>query len=207
MNTTEINYNNEITRFDQLYKMARDQFLMYEKLEGIDDWDAYDFSIDCSEDQMKFKDMLQIRFIEELTEASISMPEPEEHFWEEISDALNFFLSAYCMLGVDFNKFKSPEDFLYKGEEKPRRITNIYTFGVKAYPVIESVGYLCNLLKNRPWAQSNYLVSLIDFDERLNLLWNRFWHFLGDMKLTSEDVFEMFYKKYQVNLHRIRTGY
>ena len=62
-----------------------------EKIEGIANWKEYSFSIDCAQDQMKFKDMLQIRFIEELTEASAA--EEYEHFWEEITDALNFFLS------------------------------------------------------------------------------------------------------------------
>ena len=80
-------------------------------------------------------------------------------------------------------------------------------FSNKVYPTIESVGYLCNLLKNRPWAQSNYLVSLLDFDERINLLWKNFWTFLGEMKIQPKDVFEMFWRKYQVNLYRIKTGY
>ena len=99
MNTTEIKWNHEIKSFDELFKAAKEQFLMYEKLEGIDDWEKYDFSIDCSADQMKFKDMLQIRFIEELTEASIAMDEEGEHFWEEIryswyrnSDRVSFCL-------------------------------------------------------------------------------------------------------------------
>lgn len=206
MNTTEIKYNGEIDSFDKLYSMAMDQFVMYEKLEGVEDWSSYDFSIDCSEDQMKFKDMLQIRFIEELTEASIAMYEPEEHFWEEIGDALNFFLSAYCMLGVDFKSFESPSIYLGVGcnKEVPKDRDD---FAIRVYPVIEQVGYLCNLLKNRPWAQSNYLVSLTDFDERLSDLWTIFWVFLAHMKLTKEDVFEMFYKKYKVNEHRVRTGY
>ena len=206
MNTTEVKYNGEIKSFNDLFKLADKQFRHYETIEGINDWDEYDFSIDCSQDQMKFKDMLQIRFIEELTEASISIDEEDEHFWEEIGDAMNFFLSAYVMLGVDLNKFNSPDEFLaHTGNRK--KIADLKEFSIAAYPVIEKVGYLCNLLKNRPWAQSNFLVSMVDFNERLNSLWVEFWSFMGKMNLTSEDVFEMFWKKYQVNLHRIRTGY
>lgn len=207
MNTTEVKFNGEIKSFSDLYRMAMDQFIMYEKLEGIEDWSSYDFSIDCSEDQMKFKDMLQIRFIEELTEASVSMNEPEEHFWEEVGDALNFFLSAYCMLGVDFNKFRSPGDYLSENEGGTKKVPDYDLFSTRAYRVIEKVGYLCNLLKNRPWTESNYLVSRLDFDKRLEDLWEEFWFFLKEMKLTSRDIFEMFYKKYKVNEHRRRTGY
>lgn len=210
MNTTEIKYNNNIKNFKELYKYAKKQFILYEKLEGIEDWKAYDFSIDCSEDQMKFKDMIQIRFIEELTEASKSMDEPDEHFWEEIGDAINFFLSSFVMLGINLNKLQNPEELLYNDIKNTNKIMVKPTykrFSIWVYPVIENVGYLCNLLKNRPWTQSNFLVSMVDFDERLNLLWKSFWVFLGNMKIQPKDVFELFWRKYQVNLFRIKTGY
>lgn len=209
MNTSDIKFNNEIKSFPELFKAAKDQFLLYEKLEGIDNWEEYNFSIDCSADQMMFKDMLQIRFIEELTEASIAMDEPEEHFWEEIGDALNFFLSSYVMLGVDFNSLPNPETILVDYVRAPGKIKTIYKreYSIHVYPIIEKVGYLCNLLKNRPWAQSNFLVSMIDFNERLTSLWVEFWSFLNYMKVSPTEVFEMFWKKYQVNIYRINTGY
>lgn len=209
MNTSDIKFNNEIKSFDELYKSAKDQFLLYEKLEGIENWDEYNFSIDCSADQMLFKDMIQIRFIEELTEASIAMNEGGDHFWEEIGDALNFFLSAYTMLGIDFKSLPSPERILvnYKYAIKKNRILYKDEYSLHVYPIIEKVGYLCNLLKNRPWAQSNFLVSMIDFNERLEDLWVEFWRFFDYMRISPEDVFEMFWKKYQVNIYRIETGY
>ena len=48
MNTSDITFNNEIKSFDELFKVAKDQFLLYEELEGITDWEEYNFSIDCS---------------------------------------------------------------------------------------------------------------------------------------------------------------
>lgn len=207
MNTTDVIYNNQIKSFDNLYKLAKNQFINYEKIEGIDNWNDYDFSIDCCEDQNKFKDMIQIRFIEELTEASCSLKEKEEeHFWEEIGDSLNFFLSSYLILNVDLKKLPNPEKLLNKEKVKKQR-PSFKFFSLEAYSIIEKVGYLCNLLKNRPWAQSNYLVSIVDFEERLNDLWISFWSFLGKLKITKEDVFEIFYKKYKVNEYRMKTGY
>lgn len=205
MNTTEIKFNNEIKSFKDLYKFAMKQFVHYEEVEGVN-WKEYDFSIDCAEDQMKFKDMLQIRCIEELTEASVAMDEPDEHFWEEIGDSMNFFLSAFCMLGVDMNKLYCPDKMLSPKSNKTK--PKVREFSTKAYiNVIEPIGYLCNLLKNRPWTETNFLVSMTDFDKRLNALWNSFWVFLGNMGLSSEDVFEIFYKKYKVNEFRRSTHY
>ena len=206
MNTTEIKIKYKINSFEDLYKYANKQFLEYEKIEGIDNWKEYDFSIDCSQDQMKFKDMLQIRCIEELTEATHAM-DNEDHFWEEITDSINFFLSAYCMLGVDFNQFESAEDILNG-------------FGIRAfedidydmcskffYHIVDDIGDLCNLLKNRPWAQSNYLVSMYDFDKRLKKLWITFWERMGVLGLKPKQLFELFERKYEVNRFRIKSGY
>lgn len=210
MNTTEIKLKGIIKSFDDLYKYAKKQFVEYEKLEGIEDWEEYDFSIDCSNDQMKFKDILQIRCIEELTEATHAL-DNEEHFYEEVTDALNFFLSAYCMLGVDFNLFENPEQILrlYKYNSKINlsdEKEHLWLYQ-NFYEIINDIGDLCNLLKNRPWAQSNYLVSMYDFDIRSKKLWHTFWHVIGMMGINKEEVFEMFERKYLVNKWRIKTGY
>lgn len=212
MNTTEIKTKGLIRSFEDLFKYARKQFYAYEKLEGIEDWEEHDFSIDCSADQMRFKDMLQIRCIEELTEATHAL-DNEEHFYEEISDSLNFFLSAYVMLGDDLESRVSPEILLgVPGDPFPweqRRAWWLEGGRLFAwlYEVVDAIGDLCNLLKNRPWAQSNYLVSMSDFDKRLATLWRVFWGLLREIGLSKEKIFDMFERKYLVNLWRIKTGY
>lgn len=202
MNTTEIQVKNIIKSFDDLYKYAKKQFIEYEKIEGISNWKEYSFSIDCSQDQLKFKDMLQIRCIEELTEATHAL-DNDEHFYEEVTDSLNFFLSAYIMLDVDFNKLNKPESLL----SGRRSLFDYDDIKLSFYKIVDDIGDLCNLLKNRPWSQSNYLVSMYDFNIRLNKLWNTYWSTLSDLGLDKEDIFSMFEKKYQVNKWRIKTGY
>ena len=204
MNTTEIKIKGIIKSFPDLYKYAKKQFVEYEKIEGIEDWDKYDFSIDCSVDQMKFKDMLQIRCIEELTEATHAL-DNEEHFWEEITDSINFFLSSYCRLGVDFNKLFNVEIIL--NNPSSRMNINYENCAFLFYMIIDDIGNLCNLLKNRPWAQSNYLVSMYDFNERLETLWYDFWKVMSQLGIKPEKLFELFERKYEVNKWRIKTGY
>lgn len=203
MNTLEIKYEHKIKTWEDLFKSAYKQFYEYEKLEGRD-WKNYDFSIDCAEDQMLFKDMLQIRCIEELTEATQAIEELD-HFWEEITDAINFFLSAYCMIGWKFDEGEELQELL-ENNVKPDPIIYeecAYYF----YTIIEAIGNLCNLLKNRPWAQSNYLVSMVDFNNRLSELWETFWNVIWWLGLTPERIFELFERKYEVNKWRIKTGY
>ena len=207
MNTLEVKTNNLIKSFDDLYKYARKQFINYEKLEGIDNWKEYGFSIDCSDDQMRFKDMLQIRCIEELTEATHTL-DHEDHFFEEVTDSLNFFLSAYCMLGVNFKEFEDPDKILNESNTKLSiRPSAECLIGMYFYRIVHDIGNLCNLLKNRPWAQSNYLVSMLDFNERLHTLWHTFWGVLGVLNIKKEQIFDLFERKYLVNKWRIKTGY
>ena len=75
------------------------------------------------------------------------------------------------------------------------------------YIVIEKIGYLCNLLKNRPWAQSNYLVSMIDFNERCEDLYKTFWDLISSLGFSNLSILEMFERKYEVNKWRMKTGY
>lgn len=212
MNTTDVEVKGLINSFEDLYRYAKEQFIMYEKLEGISDWDKYDFCIDCPEDQSKFKDMLQIRFVEELTEATKTI-DNVEHLKEELTDALNFFLSAYIMVGADFSKLPDPNNilppryYLENGRHFKGRFEDIIEVWAETYEVVEAVGYLCNLLKNRPWAQSNYLVSMLDFDKRLSSLWVIFWRYLHGWGLNPKTIFEMFERKFEVNKFRTQTGY
>lgn len=206
MNTLEIKCQHKIRSWKDFILFAKKQFINYEKLEGRN-WKKYDFSIDCSEDQMLLKDMLQIRCIEELTEASIAYQENNyEHFKEEITDALNFFVSA-CVMCDKLEKYDCPT--LHKISFTKSKFDEMkYSFlSSNFYIVIEKIGYLCNLLKNRPWAQSNYLVSLLDFDERFLDLWISFWELIYDLGFTEEEIFECFERKYEVNKWRIKTGY
>lgn len=202
MNTTEIKVRNIIRSFPDLFKYAKKQFIEYEKIEGISDWKEYSFSIDCSQDQMKFKDMLQIRCIEELTEATHSL-DNQEHFYEEVTDSLNFFLSAYIMLDIDLSKLENPELILL-GQ---RTLWSENDIKLAFYNIVDDIGDLCNLLKNRPWSQSNYLVSMYDFNIRLQKLWYTYWNTLSNLGLDKKKVFIMFEKKYEVNKWRIKTGY
>ena len=206
MNTLEVEVKHIINNFDDLYKYARKQFICYEKLEGIDNWKEYGFSIDCSDDQMRFKDMLQIRCIEELTEATHAL-DNIDHFYEEVTDALNFFLSAYCMLDVDFKQFTNPQKIFNQTNYRISIYSGVGVIGTYFYKIIDDIGDLCNLLKNRPWAQSNYLVSMLDFNERLKKLWNTFWTVLAILGLKPEQIFELFERKYLVNKWRISTKY
>lgn len=208
MNTQEIQVKHHIRSWPEFYDVARKQFLAYEKLEGIPDWEAHDFSIDCADDQARFKDMLEIRFVEELTEASACLDEGIEHFLEEITDSINFLLSAYIMAGYDpLRDLPGIQDFLSLGSNGVKKPGSIDEMALPAYNLVHRVGWTCNLLKNRPWAQSNYLVDLLQFKERMTDLWIYFWTWIGSLGINKIMLFDLFERKVEVNRFRIKSGY
>lgn len=201
MNTIEIKIKGKIKTFKDIFFYAKKQFLAYEKIEGINNLD--DFSIDCAVDQIKFKDMLQIRFVEELCEATEAI-DCKQHFYEEVTDAMNFLLSTYIMAGIDLNTLPDPNKLIISEGNIP---TTESECALLFFPLIFRCGMICNLLKNRPWAQSNYLVSLLDFNNEIQKLWIQFWEMMGQIGLKEEQLAQLFEQKYEVNKWRIKTGY
>ena len=199
MNTTEVALEGLVKDYKSFWNITKEQFINYEKLEGRD-WDNYDFCIDTPEDQLLLKDMLQVRMIEELAEAHEAyLLNQEDHYKEEIADAVNFFMAAVHMSGLTFNGFPDKKEVF---ETFDPRIS----LWKEASDTIYRVHHLCNLLKNRPWSQSNYLVSLDEYNERWQDLWNSFWTLIFH-HINEIDLFEVVERKYLVNKYRIETGY
>lgn len=210
MNTAEVVVPEELKvhNFEDLWRLAERQFLEFEVIEGNikeptrEAWKKFDFSIDCPQDQALFKDICY-RVIEELTEAEGAyLVREEDHFFEEIIDSFNFLISSYLMLHLGEDDFKARDLPLPKSGQKIVKNPADY-----CWPIVYRIGSLCNLLKNRPWSQTNYLVSLKDFKEREEEVWAFFLWFLGDLGITPEVLFDEFSRKLAVNLYRIETSY
>jgi hypothetical protein len=178
-----------------MFKKQEEVFKDFMLLEGIN-IKEYSFDINCLEDQQLLKDFLQIRFIEELTEATADLKN-KDHFKEEIIDALNFLMEAYILYGYNYSDL---QDWLIY--VKGKKDLNYYM-----YSIIQEVGNTCNLLKNRPWKQSQYLVDLYIFEHLFKNIWILFNILCCQVEIKEEELFEVWSLKYQVNKFRIKTRY
>jgi hypothetical protein len=176
--------------FNFIFKKQREVFYKFMKFEGID-FKEYNFDINCFKDQQLLKDFLQIRFIEELTEATLDI-DNIDHFEEEIIDAFNFLIEAYILYGWDYKDLKPWGNYSYE-----------YDY----YNIVESVGKCCNLLKNRPWKHCQYLVDLYLFENYFKEIWNEFNVLCNFEGINQEKLFKIWSLKYQVNKFRLRTNY
>ena len=193
--------------FNDIFSKQRivfDEYMEHEKK------NVSTFDINCYEDQQLLKDFLQIRFVEELTEATCS--ENYDHFEEEIIDAFNFLVEAYIIYGWDYsmlNKWDDTEsnDILLTVHGKEYLVEDCNRFRSQFYYVIERVGMICNFLKNRSWKQSQYLVDLYLFEPTFKSLWICFNDLCRNLGIRKKRIYRLWSLKYQVNKFRLESGY
>lgn len=190
-----------------IYNQHKKMFYKFMELEGISNWKEYNFSIDTAADQTIFKDVLQIRFIEELTEATTSGC-IIDHFEEEIIDSFNFLLSG--LVALDMKLEDLPE---WKDRKRNKlKLWFILKYrrnklNTETYKVVEKVGLLTNLLKSRPWAQNQLLVDSMMFNKRLVDLWVQFNAYINWLGIDLDTLYKLWYQKSEINYFRLKTGY
>ena len=160
------------------------------------------FDIDHLESQEIFKKFAW-RITEELIEAKEEVVHLD-HIHEEIIDSFNFIIEIYLLYGWDQTKL-SPFSW-------PIRVINpledpIINYDKELFDVIYRLGLTCNLLKNRQWRSSQYLVDLYIFEERFRSVWDAILNLFSALGLTPKQVLRLWSLKYQVNNFRIRTNY
>lgn len=158
-----------------------------------------EFDINTYQDQQILKDFLQIRFIEELTEAFEDFSN-KDHFFEEIIDAFNFLLAAYIIYGYSSKDLPQWEESIPNNQ-----ISNIE--GNIFWDIVQKVGITCNHLKNRPWRKSQYLVDLYSFEPKFKSIWKEFNKLCNYFNISKKKLFEQWSLKYQVNMFRIESEY
>lgn len=158
------------------------------------------FDINTLEDQELFKKLCW-QIVEELTEAMEAKDKNEkDHVLEELIDAFNFMLELYQLYGM-------APDFAWGHTYGFRKDIADENFEENILELIKTIGLAANCLKNREWRQSQYMVDLVVFEERLWNIWAMFAMLFGNIGVTEDKVRELWSLKYQVNLFRIKSKY
>ena len=186
-----------IKSWEEIYALQGELQLMYRPYfkERI-----ANFDINTLEDQELFKKLCW-QIVEELAEAKEAIEEEldSEHFEEELIDAFNFMLELYHLYGMT-----PPLDWTLP---KWAQIMKVEFWSADMLALIGTIGMTANCLKNREWRQSQYLVDLVVFENRLKSIWTAFIVVLYHAGLSETQVKELWSLKYQVNLFRIKSKY
>lgn len=186
-----------IKSWEEIYALQGELQLMYRPYfkERI-----ANFDINTLEDQELFKKLCW-QIVEELTEAMEARDKNEkDHVLEELIDAFNFMLELYRLYGM-------APDFAWGHTSGFRKDIADENFEENMLELIKTIGLAANCLKNREWRQSQYMVDLVVFEERLWNIWAMFTMLFGSIGVTEDKVRELWSLKYQVNLFRIKSKY
>lgn len=185
-----------IKRWEEIYALQGELQLMYRPYfkERI-----ANFDINTLEDQELFKKLCW-QIVEELTEAMEAKDKNEkDHVLEELIDAFNFMLELYQLYGM------TPTfDWALP---KWAQVLEDEDFAGDMLTLIGNIGMTANCLKNREWRQSQYMVDLVVFEDRLKWIWTYFVIMFEHLGLSETRVKELWSLKYQVNLFRIKSKY
>lgn len=186
-----------IKSWEEIYALQGELQLMYRPYfkERI-----ANFDINTLEDQELFKKLCW-QIVEELTEAMEAKDKNEkDHVLEELIDAFNFMLELYQLYGM-------APDFAWGHTYGFRKDIADENFEENILELIKTIGLAANCLKNREWRQSQYMVDLVVFEDRLKWIWTYFVIMFEHLGLSETRVKELWSLKYQVNLFRIKSKY
>lgn len=186
-----------IKSWEEIYALQGELQLMYRPYfkERI-----ANFDINTLEDQELFKKLCW-QIVEELTEAMEAKDKNEkDHVLEELIDAFNFMLELYQLYGM-------APDFAWGHTYGFRKDIADENFEENILELIKTIGLAANCLKNREWRQSQYMVDLVVFEERLLNIWAMLAMLFGSIGVKEDKVRELWSLKYQVNLFRIKSKY
>lgn len=186
-----------IKSWEEIYALQGELQLMYRPYfkERI-----ANFDINTLEDQELFKKLCW-QIVEELTEAMEAKDKNEkDHVLEELIDAFNFMLELYQLYGM-------APDFAWGHTYGFRKDIADENFEENILELIKTIGLAANCLKNREWRQSQYMVDLVVFEERLWNIGAMFAMLFGSIGVTEDKVRELWSLKYQVNMFRIKSKY
>ncbi len=171
----------------------------YRDIEGMGDLlDTLKTNIDTAKGQKWIKDFAW-RVTEELTEADEAMflyklnkdPEALKHYFEEVTDALHFFVELCIICGYNHKSFGDAST----------------TSATISYDVIYELGLACNCLKNKPWKQTQMLTDRKKFFGYLDEAFYKLRGLFYQHNFDDEAIYNYYFKKNAVNKFRIRSKY
>ena len=158
--------------------------------------------LDDKRGQARIKDF-SWRITEELGEALDALNnEPGElgklHFHEELIDGLHFLTEMTILTGVDTSTW-TLKDLIDKSHKKD--LNDLVA------EFIQTLGMMCNCLKNKPWKQSMMKTNKENFYKHLEDVWIYYISILVSQGFTDEDIIDIYFRKSQVNKFRQRSNY
>ena len=165
--------------------------------------------------QARLKDFAW-RITEELVEAIDAIHDGESHVHEELADTLHFLVEMLILSDI------GPEDltigplFCYGMDDLQNIFCQVQIEGPQppmasqlelAMQFIKELGMACHTLKCKPWKQAQVLTDVKVYRERMIGTFHAFVRVCLSFNLHAQPLFNLYFKKSEVNSFRIRSKY
>lgn len=210
--------------FERQHSLAV-KYLPIEKENGLLQTEDFPVSINSRHGQARLKDFAW-RTQEELYEATDALAihqDNMEHFLEEMIDSLHFFIELNLLCGISCNNLREfyevPEDVDFMefmcnlSDSLPitsdtEQLKYIPTPCLIYTTIGQPIGNAMNKLKNKPWKQTHMVTDETAFRDCLFPAWLGYFRVLHQKYgLNGEDIFNLYFRKSEVNKFRIRSHY
>jgi hypothetical protein len=187
-----------------IFDKQRELLLKYrpiEKANGLLHTEDIPVNLNCRFGQAQLKD-LAWRMTEEITEATDAR-EHRDHYLEELVDALHFMVEL--MILADFQPCRDLTFYFDQTHDMFREFEHEVT--IAPYAIVERIGCAMNCLKNKPWKQSQMLTDHHKFKGHLEEAWITFIGLMVCEGLDANDLYDLYFRKSEVNAFRQRSNY
>ena len=203
-------------------KELMDKYHSIEARSGLMQTDDCPVDLNDSRGQARLKDFAW-RITEELGEAlEAANEETPTHCHEEIADALHFLTEFTILSGLPISQFPralglglKADRLKYLFDQAPPsnatkyliREANKRELLLATGRVVEFLARTCNCLKNKPWKQSQMLTDQLRFYGELQETWKHFATLCKCAHITEDHLFNLYFRKSEVNKFRQRSKY
>jgi len=217
----EVN-KSEIDMLDFIFVQQHKLAMSYIEIEALNNpWVSRKIPvlIDSPHGQVRLKDFMW-RVTEELAEAQEACTYPFKesvHMIEELADAFHFLVELAILSDIrsqDIFLFcthpskemiKDSLDYIFFNVEKKSQSGGSVAWCFWA--IVKNLGLAANCLKQKPWKQTHQLTDRNLYKEYILKTFLEFFSMCKTFDMTSEDLFNIYFKKNKVNQFRIRSKY
>jgi phosphoribosyl-ATP pyrophosphohydrolase len=202
MNVTDVQAANVVgDKLQAIFDRQMELLLKYREIEGMP-YGVPPLPLDTALGQKWVRDFMW-RVTEELAEA-YECRNAQDHFVEEISDAIHFLVELFILSGIDRKDIPGTLEDQFRSVSVASGVGH---YREKVWEFIYQLGISANVLRNKAWKQTQVPTDLPYFRKLLLESWMKFIHCCSHTGMDAESFTEIYFKKSEVNKFRIRSYY
>lgn len=196
--------------FERQHELAT-KYLPIEEMNGVALTTAFPVDLHDRKGQTRLK-LFAWYVSEEVAEALDAICEKRDvthtHVHEELADGLHFLIEMGLLSGINPGDFETLTDSdrldVLVFEACPHHASLV---GLAASDFLHDLGMTCHLLKNKAWKQSHMLTDLAEYRTRYARAFQSYINLCVTCKMDAQSIFELYFRKSEVNKFRIQSQY